>query len=197
MSLGSRIYEQRTAHKLSQVDLADRLEVSRQSISKWETDASVPELDKLVKMCEVFGVSLDWLVLGREPAAPQSAPVAVQLPALSQGTVGAALIALGLFAFILMAAVRDIMTGVLLALPFLVCGGLFLRVRKRLWLLIGCGWTVCISLWLYFPISFGADAITILAYGDFSLAWFLALLELTGLAGLFLFTCSHIKDDAA
>ena len=64
MSLGSRINQQRAAHGLSQVDLADLLEVSRQSVSKWETDGSVPDLDKLVKMCQVFQVSLDWLVLG-------------------------------------------------------------------------------------------------------------------------------------
>ena len=50
MTLGERICAQRTAHHLSQTDLADALGVSRQSVSKWETDASVPDLDKLVKM---------------------------------------------------------------------------------------------------------------------------------------------------
>ena len=48
MTLGQRIYQLRTKMHLSQGDLADKLEVSRQSVSKWETDASVPELDKLV-----------------------------------------------------------------------------------------------------------------------------------------------------
>ena len=45
MTLGERICAQRTAHHLSQTDLADALGVSRQSVSKWETDASVPDLD--------------------------------------------------------------------------------------------------------------------------------------------------------
>ena len=63
MSLGERIYKLRTEKNLSQGELADALEVSRQSISKWETNGSVPELDKLVKLSEVFGVSLDELIV--------------------------------------------------------------------------------------------------------------------------------------
>ena len=48
MSLGSNIHRLRTKHNMSQGALADELGVSRQSISKWETDGAVPELDKLV-----------------------------------------------------------------------------------------------------------------------------------------------------
>lgn len=68
MSLGERIYKLRTEKELSQGDLAEALEVSRQSISKWETNGSVPELEKIVKLSEVFGVSLDTLVTGKEEA---------------------------------------------------------------------------------------------------------------------------------
>ena len=63
MSLGERIYKLRTEKGMSQGDLADALEVSRQSISKWETNGSVPELDKLVTLSEIFGVSSDELVV--------------------------------------------------------------------------------------------------------------------------------------
>ena len=59
MSIGNNIYKLRTAKNLSQGDLADQLDVSRQSVSKWETDAAVPDLDKLMKLCDEFGVSLD------------------------------------------------------------------------------------------------------------------------------------------
>ena len=62
--LGERIYQCRVQKNLSQLDLADALEVSRQSVSKWENNACAPELDKLVKMCELFEVSLDELVRG-------------------------------------------------------------------------------------------------------------------------------------
>lgn len=69
MTLGARITALRTARGLSQSDLAEKLEVSRQSVSKWETDASVPELDKLVKMAALFAVTLDELVTGAAPSA--------------------------------------------------------------------------------------------------------------------------------
>ena len=69
MTLGETIHRLRTEKNLSQSELADALEVSRQSISKWETDSSVPELDKLIRLAQVFDVSLDQLVLGREAQA--------------------------------------------------------------------------------------------------------------------------------
>ena len=71
MTLGQRITAYRTRARLSQDALAELLAVSRQSVSKWETDASVPELSKLVRLGQVFGVTLDELVTGE---APQSAP---------------------------------------------------------------------------------------------------------------------------
>ena len=71
MSLGERIYKLRTEKNLSQGELADALEVSRQSISKWETNGSVPELDKLVKLSEIFDISLDELITGKEKAEGQ------------------------------------------------------------------------------------------------------------------------------
>ena len=61
MSLGSKLLELRTAKNLSQSSLSDLLDVSRQSISKWETDAAVPDLDKMMKLCDVFDVTLDEL----------------------------------------------------------------------------------------------------------------------------------------
>lgn len=62
MSLGTKIYELRKEANWSQEELADRLGVSRQTVSKWELDQSVPELDKVQKICTVFGLSLDSLV---------------------------------------------------------------------------------------------------------------------------------------
>ena len=79
MSLGENIARLRARKNWSQEELARALDVSRQSVSKWETDASVPDLDKLVKLGEVFGVSLDELVQGR--AAGGAAPCPAPLPA--------------------------------------------------------------------------------------------------------------------
>ena len=66
MSLGERIYKLRTEKNLSQDMLAEMLEVSRQSVSKWENNNTVPDLEKLLKLSEIFDVSLDELVKGEE-----------------------------------------------------------------------------------------------------------------------------------
>ena len=67
IQLGQQIKNLRTANHLSQEDLAQKLFVSRQSISKYENGEATPDVEKLVQMAEIFGVSLDYLVLGKEP----------------------------------------------------------------------------------------------------------------------------------
>lgn len=90
MSLGENIYNLRTRKNMSQGDLADALEVSRQSVSKWENDSAVPELDKLIKLAEVFGVSIDELVTGaaQESNAVKEEPkvIYIEKPAQMQIT---------------------------------------------------------------------------------------------------------------
>lgn len=70
MNLGENIYKYRTQKRMSQGDLANALDVSRQSVSKWENNSAVPELGKLILMAELFGVSLDALVGREAPNAP-------------------------------------------------------------------------------------------------------------------------------
>ncbi len=60
-TLGARIQAHRRRMGLSQEQLAERLGVSRQAVSKWELDESLPELDKALALCRVFGVSADML----------------------------------------------------------------------------------------------------------------------------------------
>ena len=64
-TLGRRIAQRRRMLSLSQEALGDKMEVSRQASSKWEADAAVPEVDRLVQMSRLFGVSVGWL-LGTE-----------------------------------------------------------------------------------------------------------------------------------
>ena len=65
MTIGQRIAEKRRERGLSQEALGEALGVTRQSISKWEGDGSLPEIDKLITMSRLFGVSVGWL-LGEE-----------------------------------------------------------------------------------------------------------------------------------
>lgn len=72
-SLGERLYELRTKNEMSQGDLAEKLDVSRQTISKWENNMSIPELDKIISLSDLFGVSVDYIVKG-EGVAVSAAP---------------------------------------------------------------------------------------------------------------------------
>lgn len=73
MNLGENIYQYRMENNLSQSSLADALEVSRQSVSKWENNSAMPELDKLVKMSQIFHITLDELVFGENTEAKKEA----------------------------------------------------------------------------------------------------------------------------
>ncbi|HHT55262.1 MAG TPA: helix-turn-helix transcriptional regulator [Acholeplasma sp.] len=62
MNIGERIYNLRKEKGLSQEQLANKLDVSRQSISKWELGESNPELVNIVELAKVFDVSTDYLL---------------------------------------------------------------------------------------------------------------------------------------
>ncbi|MDE6748300.1 MAG: helix-turn-helix domain-containing protein [Lachnospiraceae bacterium] len=62
MTLGEKIYRLRSEQGMSQEAFGEALGVSRQSVSKWETDQSLPELDKIVAISEIFAVSTDYLL---------------------------------------------------------------------------------------------------------------------------------------
>lgn len=65
MTMGQRIAVRRKLTNMSQEALAAQLDVSRQAISKWESDAAIPDVDKLIALSKIFGVSVGWL-LGTE-----------------------------------------------------------------------------------------------------------------------------------
>lgn len=65
MSLGERIAELRTSCDLSQNQLAKTMEVSRQAVSKWETDQSAPDAMKMIRLAEVLDTDVEYLTTGR------------------------------------------------------------------------------------------------------------------------------------
>ena len=67
MSFADKIFDLRIKSGLSQEALADRLLVSRQAVSKWESGVTLPETDKLVTISNIFGVSLDYLLKEDKP----------------------------------------------------------------------------------------------------------------------------------
>jgi len=151
MTLGEKIAALRAEHKLSQGDLAEALCVSRQSVSKWETDTSVPELDKLIQISELFHVTLDELVKGDvpPPAKPQpTVQVVVERPIQTRKIIGVILLCFGAVAFLVLTLLGGIPAGLLFSSPFLLCGAICLTVRHSagLW----CAWAVlfCINVYL-------------------------------------------------
>ena len=64
MSLGENLQYLRAREGVTQEQLAERLDVSRQSVSKWESAASYPEMDTLLKLCDMFRVDMDTLLRG-------------------------------------------------------------------------------------------------------------------------------------
>ena len=171
MTLGQRLCQLRGRAGLSQDALAERLGVSRQSVSKWETDASVPDLDKLVRLSQIFGVTLDELVKGTADAPSGSdANNQTEVPSGAKNTPpdmdGAAdtlhvpqtaaaaqdtaellrlhrqkLMGIALMAVALLATALNFAL-VFLAAPLFIAGVLCLVVRRRLGLAIG--WTLWI-----------------------------------------------------
>ena len=69
MTTGQKIYESRRKAGLTQEELADRLGVSRQAVSKWESDAAFPETEKILELCKLFSLSADELLFGQSSGA--------------------------------------------------------------------------------------------------------------------------------
>lgn len=72
MTFGEKLYELRKKSAMSQDTLAERLEVTRQSVSKWERDEAFPETDKVIRIAQIFNVTTDYLLMAEEPSRCQT-----------------------------------------------------------------------------------------------------------------------------
>ena len=66
MTIGERLYNLRKEKNISQEELANALDVSRQTVSKWETGESMPDLNKVGPICDYFGITSDELLSGAQ-----------------------------------------------------------------------------------------------------------------------------------
>ena len=144
---------------MSQGELSNALKVSRQSVSKWETNTSVPELDKLVRMSEVFNISLDELILGEKPEEikrePQKSDMYVQKKSglSARKTVGLILLGTGLIAFLFLSLLAEPLSALILSSPLFVCAIICLIVGKHtvLW----CLWALYVLIYTYLRYATG------------------------------------------
>ena len=174
MDFRERLFDLRRQAGLSQEDLANLLNVTRQAVQKWEAGTSRPDMDNLVSLAEYFKVSLDYLVTGKEPAPPPSPTVVNNyyhpwyeykskrtlfgLPLVHINSGPGLRVAKGII------AIGNISIGVFsvggLALGLFSFGGLCLGL---LVVLAGVG---------VGAVAFGGLAVGVLAGGGFALGWF-------------------------
>lgn len=187
MNLGENIYRLRSEKNMSQGDLADALEVSRQSVSKWENNSAVPELEKLIKMSQLFGVTLDELAGNVCPEPPRTEYPPVEIPARqgmeTRQIVGIVLLSVGLLALVIFAALilADVvgvgLEFLLLCAGLIACGVICLGAKRNpgYW----CAQLIYWMLWLMISVvSFdhgGAMAslvtLAVILYGVALLGW--------------------------
>lgn len=140
---------------MSQGELADRLNLSRQSVSKWENNSAVPDLDNLIKLSEIFGVSLDTLVKGNSTQTDNTITAANAAPSVSssknismQKIIGLLLLCMSFISFLLVTVFVDLLSGLIIGAPFFAFSILCLTFKKHAGL--ACAWViyVCIDLFL-------------------------------------------------
>lgn len=144
MTLAEKILHLRNQQGLSQLELAERLGVSRQSVSKWETGQSVPDLDKLIKLAGLFGISVDELVregerpqpLRPEPQPPQVVYVRERRSLTATQRAGICVEAAGLILALLGVAGFGAII-ILIGVGLLLLGLPLLLARKHPWIILG------------------------------------------------------------
>lgn len=139
MTIGKRISELRKQHNYSQEYLAERLNVSRQAVSKWEQDQTSPDTNNLIALAQLFDVSVEYLATGRLPT-PDPQPDSSPAPKFGVRTIiGLILIGGGVQSLILGLIFSELL--LLLALYFLAGGLLCLiwradRVITLSWIIL-------------------------------------------------------------
>ncbi len=145
MSIEESIYKLRKKNNLSQGELASKMDVSRQSISKWETGQSVPDLKNIIKLSEIFNVTVDEIV--KDKNINESKEENNKLEYNSKNfkyqrnkTLGYIFMAVG--ALICIISVFLIPAGILFGVPIFIFGIELVLIRRHIKLVIS--WTALI-----------------------------------------------------
>ena len=197
MTLGEKIYKLRTERNLSQGELSEMLEVSRQSISKWENGAATPDLDKIIKLSEIFKITIDELVKNEEISVfaseePKNDVIVIKKESNfpPRKIIGTVLLSLSLIVTVVLLAAVGGIVGLVLSSPLILCGIICFVFKKNIGL--WCFWTVFFCIDMYLRLATGINSSAILNFrtllfmirgGDF-LRLLLALLQLLAILSL-------------
>ena len=128
MNLSDRIQYLRKARGISQEGLADQLGVSRQAVSKWESEQSMPDLDKIISMSDYFEVTTDYLLKGIEPVVQKEEEQSIKYRRIASNIcyqLSLGLVGLGIILSIILA---DFLKISILLTPVLIVQGVGLLV---------------------------------------------------------------------
>lgn len=146
-NIGERIYRLRTQNNMSQDMLADALNVSRQAVSKWENNISVPDLDKISALSSLFSVTTDELIKGEIQPAVSELPTEKETVILQNADngfskrkatqiLGIILIVIGFVLAVLVLILTWELWLAALLLWFAVDGVVLLVAQKHPWLML-------------------------------------------------------------
>lgn len=163
MELGKRIYELRVKNGLSQDKLAELLEVSRQSISKWENNLAVPDLDKIIKLSNIFNVSLDELIKGeviKENDTNTNTDNHIQTSFSQRQIIGMILLIIAMFIILVFALINGLVLGLLISIPLFVCSVICFVTKRytKLW----CAWILYLMFTIYIRLATGINTSLVL-----------------------------------
>lgn len=140
-TIGSRISALRKEHGFSQEYVAEKLDVSRQAVSKWEQDLCAPDTYNLIALAELFSVSVEYLAVGKkEEKREVPAPAPTQKTITVQQILGLIFITVGLLAALVFLLIDSLLFGV--GVYMAVLGALCLAIKKRV------GLTLCWLHWI-------------------------------------------------
>ena len=206
MTLGEKIYKLRTERNLSQGDLSEILEVSRQSVSKWENGAATPDLDKIIKLSEAFGITIDELVKNEDvsvsPSEEPKTPTVIIKKESSfppRKIIGTVLLSLSLIVTVILLAAGGGILGLVLSSPLILCGIICFTFKKNIGL--WCFWAVFFCVDVYMRLATGTSSALVLNFqsllfmirgGDF-IRLLLAAAQLAAILSLILATVFRFR----
>ncbi len=151
MNIGEKIYALRREKNLSQGDLADMLEVSRQSVSKWENNTAVPDLQKIIKLSEIFEISVDELIKGEKAQA--ETPTQTEYIVKHERMEGRKIAGIILTCMSFLLTVLFLPAGIIYASPLIICAIICFVCKKDV--ALKCIWVGYIFADVFFRFATG------------------------------------------